>query len=258
MSKLLATLLALACVVTAAEPRRREFGGIDSGNTITHYASGSQTFSTEFQIMNLEDTPIPFVMSIFNSAGDPQDIDLRDSDGNLVSTGAVYADIVQPGGIIRLITPFATDENKQGFVLFDSPGFSDLGIQAIITSYANGQPQFRTAVPALRRFQDFIRIPFTERNGLFSGIAWKADANQGVTIVARRNDGSEICRKSYEVIDDTHAAFLLRDELPCAVGNEGVLEIISDFVGITAIGLIFDEQLRMWTSMPFETCCFDQ
>lgn len=257
MLRTFALFLALTCTLVAAD-NRKEFGSIDSGNTITHYASGSQTFSTEFQIMNLEDTPIPFVMNIFNSAGDPQDIDLRDSDGNLVSTGAVYAGIVNPGGMVRLITPFATDENKQGFVTFDSPGFSDLGIQAVITSFAGGQPQFRTAIPALRRFQDFIRMPFTERNGLFSGIAWKIDANQVVTIVARRNDGSEICRKSYDVIDDTHNAFLLQTEMPCTVGNEGVLEIISDFVGITAIGLIFDDQLRMWTSMPFETCCFDQ
>ena len=36
----------------------------------------------------------------------------------------------------------------------------------------------------------------------------------------------------------------------------GLLEMISDFVGIVAIGLNFDSSLRMWTSLPYEVCCY--
>ena len=257
MTKLLAPFLALACVAGAAEPDRKEFGTIDSGSLIPHYASGSNTFSTEFQIMNLEEAPVPFVMNIFDTNGDPQPLDLRDTDGNLVSTGAVYAGIVPAGGIIRLVTPFAMNENKQGFVEFNTPGIWELGIQAVITSFAGGQPQFRASIPGMGPFQNFVRMPFTEKGGLFSGVAIMSGSDQDVTVLARNNSGVELCRSVIHMGRDTQTAFLLRDQIPCTQGQEGVLEIFSERISLASIGLVFDQQLRMWTSLPFDLCCFD-
>lgn len=257
MNKLLGMLLAMTCAATAAEPNRKNFGFINSGELIPHYASGSQTFSTEFQIMNLEATPVSFVMNIFDTAGDPQPLDLRDTDGNLVSAGAVYAGLVQPGGIVRLVTPFATNENIQGFVKFDTPEDADIGVQAVITSFADGQPQFRASVPGMSPFQKFVRMPFTEKGGLFSGVGIMSNDFQVVTFLARNNDGGELCRSIRLMGDKTQTAFLLRDEIPCTQGQEGVLEIFGDGFGLAAVGLIFDPQLRMWTSLPFDLCCFD-
>ena len=56
---------------------------------------------------------------------------------------------------------------------------------------------------------------------------------------------------------DTQTAFLLRDQIPCTQGQEGVLEIFSERISLASIGLVFDQQLRMWTSLPFDLCCFD-
>lgn len=160
MAKLFAAFLALACAATAAEPNPKESGFLLSGPIIPHYASGSNTFSTKFQIMGLNENPVPFVMNIFNSAGEPQDLELRDSSGVVVNTGSVYAGIIPAGGIVRLVTPFEGVENKSGYVSFDTPEFgTDIGLQAVITSFSNGMPQFRTAIPALQHSSSLPGFP---------------------------------------------------------------------------------------------------
>ena len=259
MTKLFATFLALACVAGAAEPDRKESGFLLSGPIIPHYASGSDKFSTEFQIMGLMENPVPFVMNIFNSAGEPQDLELRDSSGAVVNTGSVHVGIIPAGGIVRLVTPFAGSENKSGYVTFDTPEFgTDIGLQAVITSFSGGVAQFRTAIPGLTTLTLFTRVPFTEMNGLFSGVGLVSFFGSTVTVVANGNDGVELCRTSFPMPAGTHTAFLLRDILPCTGGTEGTVEISNDAgVVLLAIGLIFDEQLRMWTSLPFGICCFD-
>lgn len=95
-------------------------------------------------------------------------------------------------------------------------------------------------------------------NGIFSGVGMVSFFGSTVTVVANGNNGLELCRTSFDMLSGTHTAFLLRDLLPCVDGAEGTVEISNDAgVGIVSIGLIFDEQLRMWTSLPFGICCFD-
>ena len=231
-----------------------KFGSVDTGKTLPHFAAGGDAWRTEFEIFSLEDVPVPFRMEVFDGTGQRQPLELFDLDGRSLGTKDVWTGTAEVG-TLRLQTATA-GPIRQGYIVFDTPGGSDLAVNAVITNIVGNVPQFRTSVPALGRFQDHIRLAFSNARGFFSGVAYKAEATQSLTIIARRSDGSEICRKTKQIEDNHYEAFLLRDEMPCTDGQEGLIELISDFVGIVAIGLNFDSSLRMWTSLPYEVCCF--
>jgi hypothetical protein len=235
------------------KPGQPKSGSVDTGNILPHFAAGLNTWLTEFEIFSLEDKPVPFTMEVFNGAGERQTLELFSVSGVSLGVANIWNGVAQIG-TMRLRTSSA-GPIRQGYIIFNTPDFRDLGVNAIITSVAGGVPQFRTFVPALGRFQDHIRMTFPNARGFFSGVAYTTEATQNVTMIARRSDGSEICRKTKQVVDGHYEAFLLRDEMPCTNGQEGLLEIISDFVGIVAIGLTFDSALRMWTNLPYEVCC---
>lgn len=236
-------------------PLSPKSGSVESGNILPHFAAGANIWFTEFEIFSLEDKPVPFTMEVFDGTGSRQTLQLFDSAGRDLGVANIWQGIAQIG-TMRLRTA-SSGPIQQGYIVFETPDFKDLAVNAIITSVAAGVPQFRTFVPALGRFQDHIRMTFSNTRGFFSGVAYTAEATQNVTLIARRSDGSEVCRKTKQVLDSHYEAFLLRDEMPCTNGEEGLLEIVSDFVGIVAIGLTFDSALRMWTNLPYEVCCLD-
>jgi hypothetical protein len=88
-------------------------------------------------------------------------------------------------------------------------------------------------------------------------MGWMSEVTQNITLVARDRDGEEICRETRLVFGGGHTAFLLPDRMPCTAGLDGVLDIYGDFIGITAIGFTFDEELRFWTQIPYKLCCID-
>ena len=255
-SMVVLSILAGHQLVQAGDPPRREFGSIDSGLTIPHFASGDEgnNWGTEFQIFGLDEFPVPWTMQIFDSNGNLQALTLREPGGEIIGTSSFFAGVTG-AGLVRMETE-SSGPIKQGYVLFEA-SFGNLAVNAIITSFDGQTPLFRTFVPGLQRFQNHIRMAFSEDRGFLTGIAYKNDANQNMTIIARDTLGNELCRKTSFIADETHRAFLLRNELPCTQGQAGLLEIVTDFVGLTAIGLTFDSDLRMWTNIPYEVCCFD-
>ena len=64
------------------------------------------------------------------------------------------------------------------------------------------------------------------------------NAVQNFTLIYRESFGQELCRTSFPIVPFGHTAFLLRDVLPCAAGQEGSVEIIGSLffsgVGIWA------------------------
>lgn len=250
------SIVAVYQLVQAGDPPQREFGSIDSGLTIPHFAAGDDgnIWGTEFQIFGLAEFPVPWTMKIFDSNGNLQELTLREPGGEVIGTSSFFSGVTG-AGLVRMETE-SSGPIKQGYVLFEA-SFGDLAVNAIITSFDGQTPLFRTFVPGLGRFQSHIRMAFSEDRGFLTGIAYKNDANQNLTLIARDTQGNELCRKTSFIEAETHRAFLLRNELPCTQGQAGLLEIVTDFVGLTAIGLTFDSDLRMWTNIPYDVCCFD-
>lgn len=242
----------------ANDSRPRSAGTIINGNIIPHYASGSGVWSTEFQIFSLHDRPVTFTIRFRDDFGRRDVLDLYGPDGEHVTTGSSYTTSVAPGAIISLRT-LPSSAFKSGYAfLNDSGNPNQVGIIAVITNFdSEGRPKFRTSVPGLSSGQKFLRMPFNNSGGLFSGMGWMSEVTQNITLVARDRDGEEICRETRLIFGGGHTAFLLPDRMPCTAGLDGVLDIYGDFIGITAIGFTFDEELRFWTQIPYKLCCID-
>ncbi len=233
------------------EPVEKEFGSIDSGTTIPHYATGDGVWSTEFRIWNLERLPQGIELRFFDSDGNEQVLGIWEGNrfiGDVVGITGTIA----PGGV-AIIGTRPNGPLRVGYAELNSEAFLEIGMDAVITNGAN----FRTSVPGLARFQDHLRFPFTNSQGSVSCIAWRSDAQQNVTIIARDGDGNELCRDSKLLADNQHEAFCLSDRLPCVSGRDGLIEIITDFVGLTAISLTSDPLGRLWTTVPQSICCFN-
>lgn len=249
MRLLLVGLIGLVCF--GAEPDRKEFGSIDSGNTIPHIAVGDGVWTTEFRVYSLENFLQAFVLRFFDSAGNPLRLNVDSPTGFIGQVDAI-AGSVNPGGIVRFSAGPAGPLTV-GYAILDTAEFSGLAIDAVITNGAN----FRTSVPGMRRFQSHLRFPFVNSGGSVSCIAWKSNAGQGVTIVARDAEGQELCRHSAQLADGQHEAFCLQDRLPCVANRDGLVEVMTDFVGLTAISLTADPLGRLWTTVPQSICCFN-
>lgn len=268
-SHLVPRLVLLACGVgilssgaagddPANDSAPRRAGTIINGNIIPHYASGSAVWSTEFQIFSLHDRPVTFTIRFRDDFGRRDVLDLYDPDGEHVTTASSYTTTVAPGAIISLRT-LPSSAFKSGYALLnDSGNANQVGIIAVITNFdSEGRPKFRTSVPGLSSGQKFLRLPFNNSGGLFSGMGWMSEVTQNITLVARDRDGEEICRETRLIFGGGHTAFLLPDRMPCTAGLDGVLDIYGDFIGITAIRFTFDEELRFWTQIPYKLCCID-
>lgn len=235
-----------------AEPDKKEFGSIDSGKTIPHIAVGDGVWTTEFRVYSLENFLQAFTVRFFDSNGNALSLNVDVPGGSSIGPSTGVLGGVEPGGIVRFVAGPA-GPLKTGYAVLETSEFSGLAIDAVITNGAN----FRTSIPGMRRFQDHLRFPFVNSGGSVSCIAWKSDARQNVTIIARDGAGGELCRQTKALGDEQHEAFCLADRLPCVAGRDGLIEIVTDFVGLTAISLTADPLGRLWTTIPQDLCCFN-
>ncbi len=238
--KRIALLLFCASMAWGAEPEEKDFGSIDSGYTVPHLAVGDGVWTTEFRVFSLEDFLQAFTIRFFDSNGDPLELDVDVPGGASLGMVDTVLGGVKPGGVLRFQAGPA-GPLKVGYAILETSEFSGLGIDAVITNGAS----FQTSVPGMRRFQSHLRFPFVNSGGFVSCIAWKSDANQGVTVIARDGDGKEMCRDSSELAAGQHGAFCLLDRLPCVADRDGLVEVVTDFVGLTAISLTADPLGRL-------------
>lgn len=253
----LTLLLAMSGICSAAGRVPKDSGDIESGITVPHIAAGGG-WSTEFQVLNLEGAQQPFVLSFFDSAGNPMEIDLFEVDGEFIGRRSQYAGILGISGVrfLQWRRP-ATETIKVGYASLDRDNFLEVGVNAVLTDDSPDQrrPVYQASVPGLRQFQDHIRFPFVNSGGFRTTLAWKSDAEQGVTMIAWDSEGRELCRWSGQVQDEQHEAFVLQDRLACIANRDGLIEIFSDFVGITAIAFLFHPEGAFTTQLPWSICC---
>ena len=133
-----------------------------------------------------------------------------------------------------------------------------MGVTAIITYHdEEGRPLYRTSLPGLAEAQEHVRMPFTNTEGFMAGIGLMSFPPQDATFIASDPVGVELCRATIRFNGPRHMADFLVNLLPCTAGRNGVLDIISDAVvagqaeGLSAVGLSFDPDVRMWTQVPY-------
>ncbi len=243
---------------SAHNPSYPKLGRVQSGPVVPRIAAGQDgRWSTEFQIFGLEIFEVDFTMGFFDDRGTPMPVSVSDSAGFSLGEVTQLAGSVEPGSIVTFTANreqseiFGSTLRSGSAVVEPSVATADLGITAIITFYEDGVPQFRTSALGLQRLQKHIRLPFTNSRGFCSGVGLRSDADQDLALIAMDRDGSEICREPLSLQQGDHVAFLVNLSIPCTDGRDGILDIIADAAGLTAIGLSFDPNNRMWTQVPY-------
>jgi hypothetical protein len=100
-------------------------------------------------------------------------------------------------------------------------------------------------------------MPFTNTGGFMAGVGLMSFPLQDTTFIARDPLGVELCRATMRFNAPLHMADFLVDLLPCTAGRNGVLDIMTAAVvpgqaeGLSAVGLSFDPDIRMWTQVPY-------
>lgn len=248
-------ILGLSCLLAAAasgnEPAKRSAATVESGQVVPHIAVGDNTWSTEFQVINGEDTAQSFSLNFWDSRGVRMDLDLFDQNGVSLGRHKVFTSVVEPRGIVFLRTK-NTGPLKVGYAVLGSNGFATVSVTAIITNAFAGQTSFRASVPGLADTSKNLRTAFTNTQGFSTCIAWKSGSSfeqQNITTIIRDPLGKELCRERRNLLPGEHQAFCLSDRLTCVAGRDGLVDIFAD-QGIAGIAFTFDPEGRFWTQIP--------
>jgi hypothetical protein len=126
-----------------------------------------------------------------------------------------------------------------------------LGVNAIYTQTVPGRPPFQSSIPLLSP-RTHVRLPFSNLRPLTTTLAWvNPGAEEGdVTLIARDENGVELCRSSTQLAAGGHEAFLVRDRLSCAAGRQGLLEIQAAGEGVASVGYYFHDSGPFTSNLP--------
>lgn len=226
------------------------------GTIVPHIAQGA-AFTTEFQIMNLENNSQPFTLNFYDPQGQALFIPMQDSQGQSLGVMRTMQGILSPGG------SYFTKTAPGGLL---QTGYAELLIAktkavAIITIFTQsipGRPDFQASIPIIDKSQGQLRVPFKNTGGLTTTLAW-ANANligQEVLMIARDGNGVELCRLSKALDARYQDSFVLSDRLACTANKNGLLEVQASGPGIAAIAFLFNDSGAFTTQLPLTLCCF--
>jgi len=153
---------------------------------------------------------------------------------------------------------------KSGYAVLETDDPQAVAVTALFTQEApasgsfSAEP-FQTAIPLRKGFTRF-RLPFSnsDSRGLTTALAWVncAPSPRRVTVIARSNDGVEVCRREWFLTSLAHEAFNLEERLPCTSDlsglPEGLLDVVVDAPGVAVIGLLFQDSGPFTTNLPVE------
>ena len=249
----------LALTLQAAEPAKRELGSIESGGVVPHIAVGGDTWSTDFDIICLENSAQPFTLSFYDSQGDAMALELYDENGQFIGSKVSHTGVVPQQGAIFLRTRNTGAVLKQGYAVLENTDSRNVGVTAIITNSFAGQANLRASVPALNTFNHRLRLPFTNTNGFNTCIAFRSDApaaTQNIQVTAMDASGGQLGTPHLMTLQaGWHTAFCLWEILPDTVGRVGVVDVTTN-TGITGIAFTFDPNGRFWTQIPYDVDLF--
>jgi hypothetical protein len=126
-----------------------------------------------------------------------------------------------------------------------------LAINATFTQQVAGRPPYQASIPLRARMRT-ARLPFSNQRPLTTTLALvnPETSPQTVTLIARGENGGDLCRDSHEVAAGAHEAFTIQQRLSCAAGARGLIEIQAGGSGVASIGLFFHELGPFTSNLP--------
>jgi len=248
--------VALCSTLAAAKIEQRNTGAIEEGGVLTQVAQGGG-WGTELQVVNTDDEgrQIPYTITFFRNGGQPMNVTVFDANGMSLGTGNMLAGISAYPGADFFFLPNMGELNA-GYAVIEASDFRVVMVNAVLTQSVPGRPDFQASVPSLDRAMDRMRFAFRNTPPYTTTLALASSfTDTGVIAIARDSEGMEMCRNEFSMKEGDHMAVILRDFLPCTAGKAGLVEIISDFIGISGIAFLFNDAGAFTTQLPFQVCC---
>ena len=250
MSKGLVFGLLFVAFGWAQNPVVRGLGDVRGGLVIPRLAAGG-AWEAEFQVFSLSDRAQPYILTFFDAAGEPMEVLLTDTRGQIVSEADSFPGVLQAGGADILISPRAR-AFKVGYARVEVVDPTEIAVNVVLTQVVPGRPDFQASVPGIGRYSKRFRFPFRNRDRLTTSIAWVSEGDRSGAIIARGPSGSELCREEFAIAAGAHEAFILSERLPCTSSQEGTIEVETDEGGITPIAFLFNDFGTFTTQLPID------
>ena len=199
------------------------------------YGGGeADAFFMKFQFVNPTAGPATVQLSFFDGAGDPMSIPYTQDGSSL--TSATLTDTIAPGGVEFAVTG-SSGAVQIGYAVVQSTPENAVAVSAAFNQIVPGRPLFQSFIPLDTVLHDRFFVPYLNTGGFTGSMAIVSLVMQDVAVIARNNNGVELCRDTETVAAGSHRAFLIRDRLPCTLGNDGVVEVLGTAVGLAGFGL---------------------
>lgn len=208
-------------------------------------------WSTDIQVMHadVKDVPVGFNLHFFGADGLAMNLPV-------VGLGmvSVVPGVVQARTAI-LIQIEGGEETLSGYAILGIGAGAVAVMNAVLTQKIPGRPDFQASVPGLSAFMTDIQFPFRNDGPYTTTLALLGMSDQSVTAIARGENGSELCRTTYDSVAFEHGAGLLTDLLPCTDGTRGAVQFTADGLGGSLIAFLFNDFGAFTTQIPYEICC---
>lgn len=222
---------------------------VASNSVIPQIANGGGRFFMAFQLMNVTGAPATVTISFLDGQGDPMAIPFV-QDGAQV-TAATLSETIAPRGIEFAATQSVAATVQIGYARIQSEPANSVAVSTTFNQIVSGGPLFQAFIPLDNALQNQFFVPFINTGGFTGSMAIVSLAGQDVSIIARNNNGVELCRSEQTFAAGQHRSFLMRDELPCTVGVNGVVEVSAGDIGLSGGGLTAEDSGAFVTQPVF-------
>ena len=212
--------------------------------------AGGAFFFTVFEAVNVTVGPASFEVSFFTSAGAPMLLPVM-QDGGTIETGMI-GDAIAPGGVRFAVTvPGAEGDVRIGYAVVTSTPENSVALVAKFSNQVPGERLFQASIPTESRLHDSFFVPYTNTNGFVASLAVVSLVEQTVTFRANAPSGTEVCNTTRPFTAGEHFPFLIRDLLACTAGNNGVVEVEGEGIGLSGVGFsAADAGLGAFVTVP--------
>jgi hypothetical protein len=218
--------------------------GVTPSLIIAQVADGA-SWITQFQAINLDQSPINFAFQFWDDNGNPLSLPFTNgSSGTFSGTLAV-------GGTAFATTPGTAATLSQGWAGVTASG--KIGVLTIFTQAVPGRPDSEGSVSALPPASQ-VTLPFDNTQGYVTGVA-VANSNPidslAITLTFTTDTGA-VSTGSLVLAPNAHTAFVLTSKFPALAGLRGSAVFAAPSADLSIVGLRFSPTLSFTSLIAFQ------
>jgi hypothetical protein len=218
--------------------------GASPSLTVAQVADGA-SWVTQFQVINLDQTPINFAFQFWDDNGNPLSLPFVNGAAGTFSGGLAV------GGTAFAETPGTAATLSQGWAGVTASG--KIGVLTIFRQVVPGRPDSEGTVAALLP-ANHVTLPFDNTQGYATGVA-VANTNpiEALAIsLTFQTDTGAVSTGSLVLAPNAHTAFVLTSKFPALAGLRGSIVFSAATPDISIVGLRFSPTNSFTSLIAFQ------